>query len=108
MAPAPRQTRALFTALDSVFRPVDAKDSECCQEPASIKKLFKGDGRWDTRKIILGWLINTIQGTIELPPYRIARPNALLGSVAPDQRVIIVKQCHQVLGDLRSKSIAIP
>ena len=38
----------------------------------SIKKLLKGDSRWDTRKIILGLLIDNIQGTIELPPRRTA------------------------------------
>ena len=103
-----RVKRALFTALDSVFRPVDELDSNCRQEPASVKKLLKGDGRWDTRKIILGWLIDTIQGTIELPPHRIERLNTLLDSIAPDQRVIAVKQWHQVLGELRSMSIAIP
>jgi len=43
-----------------------------------------------------------------LPPHWIARLNALLDSIAPDQRVIAVKQWHQVLGELRSMSIAIP
>ena len=101
----------LWALVIELFRPVDAKDSECRQEPASIKKLLKGDGcwelRWDTRKIILGLLIDTIQGTIELPPHRIIRLNALLDSIAPDQRVIAVKQWHQILGELRSVYIAI-
>ena len=91
-----------------MFRLVDARDSECRQEPYSIKKVLKGDGQWNTRKVILGWLIDTIQGKIELPPHRIARLNALLDSIAPDQCVVAVKQWHQVLGELRSMSIAIP
>ena len=32
--------------------------------------LDKGDAWWSTRKVILGCLIDTLEGTIELPPHR--------------------------------------
>jgi hypothetical protein len=31
------------------------------------KKLLKGDGCWTTRKVVLGWLLDTVRQTIELP-----------------------------------------
>ena len=37
--------RILFQALDKVFRPLDEEDTQFRQEPASVKKLNKGDAR---------------------------------------------------------------
>jgi hypothetical protein len=34
-----------------------------------LKKLLKGDGSWNTQKLILGWIMDTICQTIELPPH---------------------------------------
>ena len=100
--------RALLHALDKVFRPLEASDGPHRQEPASLKKLLKGDATWDTRKVILGWLIDTVRGTIELPPHRIERLHEILDGISPNQKVIAVKEWHKVLGELRSMSIAIP
>ena len=36
----------------------------------SLKKLLAGDGSWGTRKLILGWIIDSVRQTIELPPHR--------------------------------------
>eukprot|EP00536_Pseudo-nitzschia_multiseries_P002697 jgi/Psemu1/6045/gm1.6045_g len=35
--------------------------------PASLKKMLKGDTTWTTKKIILGWLIDSINKTINPP-----------------------------------------
>ena len=83
--------------MDKVFRPLDPDDNPYRQEPASVKKLLKGDGTWDTRKIILGWILDTVNGTIELPPHRVARLNAILASVTPKMKVIAVQQWHKIL-----------
>jgi hypothetical protein len=100
--------RALLHSLDKIFRPVDPSDSSFRQEPASIKKLLKGDGTWSTRKIILGWLIDTVEGSLRLPPHRIARLHEILDSISPSQRFVAVRHWQKVLGELRSMSIAIP
>jgi hypothetical protein len=68
-----RLRRVLFTAIDSVFRPLEPGDSPHRQEPISVKKLLKGDGCWTTRKVVLGWLIDTVRHTVELPPHRVDR-----------------------------------
>ena len=103
-----RIKRALLHSMDKVFRPLEPDNNPHRQEPASIKKLLKGDGNWDKREIILGWNNDTMNGTIELPPYRVARLNTILASVTPNMKVIAVKQWHKILGELRLMSIAIP
>ena len=57
----------LFHCLDEVMRPLPPDDTKSRQEPASVKKLKKGDACWKTRKIILGWLIDTVAMTVQLP-----------------------------------------
>jgi hypothetical protein len=99
--------RATFHSIDSVFRPNDA-DDVLRKEPISVKKLQKGDDFWSTQKIILGWLIDTAANkTIALPPHRRDRVLVLLQSLVHRKRTS-VKQWHQLLGELRSMSLAIP
>jgi hypothetical protein len=100
--------RILFNALDKVFRPLDGNDTVFRQEPASLKKLRKGDARWDTEKIILGWLLDTINKTISLPSHRAERLHEILNSITTDQRWIATKDWHKVIGELRSMSVALP
>eukprot|EP00536_Pseudo-nitzschia_multiseries_P012239 jgi/Psemu1/31438/gm1.31438_g len=100
--------RVLFPSLDKVFRPLDASDTPFRQEPASLKKMLQGDATWTTKKVILGWLIDSINKTISLPPHRVARLQEILLSIAPTQRHVPIQQWHQVLGELQSMALAIP
>ena len=100
--------RVLLHTLDTVFRELEPGDNPHRQEPASVKKFKKGDGAWMTRKLVLGWLIDTISMTIELPPHRIARLHEILDSIKPGTRRVATKTWHQVLGELRSMVLAIP
>jgi hypothetical protein len=99
---------ALLHALDSVLRPLDAEDSAHCQEPASLKKMSKGDATWTRIKTILGWILDTLNRTISLPAHRRERIVALLDSMSPTQKHISLKKWQQLLGELRSMAIAIP
>ena len=65
-----RLRRILFHCIDLVFRPPDAANDELRKDPISLKKLRQGDGALETSKVVLGWLIDTVAGTIELPPPR--------------------------------------
>jgi hypothetical protein len=47
-----RVKRALLHSVDKVFRGVDKWDNPHHQEPASLKKLLKGDATWSTRKAV--------------------------------------------------------
>ena len=61
-----------------IFCPPDEGDDEWKKDPNSEKKLLKGDGALETVKVVLGWLIDTVAGTIELPPHRLERLLELL------------------------------
>ena len=67
-----RLCQILFHCTDMVFRAPDNRDDQWKMDPISLKKLLKGDGSWETTKVVLGWLINTVAGTIKLPPHRVA------------------------------------
>jgi hypothetical protein len=63
--------RILLECLDLVIRPLDNSDRRERKEAASLKKLQKGDGCLLTVKTILGWLLDMVQRTIQLPASRI-------------------------------------
>jgi hypothetical protein len=100
--------RILFHSLDQVFRPLESTDNPNQQEPASIKKMLKGDASWATRKTILGWTVDTVRMTVELPQHRIDQLFKLLNSIAPAQRRRSVNKWEKQLGELRSMVLAIP
>ena len=60
--------RKLLHSIDAVFRPVDDADPATRKHVPSVKKLLKGDAYLSTRKVVLGWLLDTVRQTLELPP----------------------------------------
>ena len=103
-----RVRRTLLHTVDDVFRPLTKGDSIFRQEPVSLKKLRKGDCSWDTVKLVLGWVIDTINFTIHLPPHRVTRLWEILDGIPKSQRRTSMKKWHKVLGELRSMSLALP
>lgn len=103
-----RVLRAALHSIDRVLRPLAADDSPIRKEPVSVKKLRQGDAYWSTTKTILGWDLNTVDGTLNLPPHRLARLYALLDAFPPTRRRAPVAEWHQLLGELRSMSAALP
>ena len=59
-------SRALLHAIHSVFPP-PAITKHKGGDPVSIKKLLEGEGTWDVRKEILGWVFDGARRCIELP-----------------------------------------
>jgi hypothetical protein len=76
----------LFESIDTVLRPLLPTNNPHRKDPISIKKFLKGDAAWATRKSILGWSIDTVACTVELPPHRLARLWELLASIPTSQR----------------------
>jgi hypothetical protein len=98
----------LFEAIDAVLCPLLPTDNPHRKDPISIKKLLKGDAAWSTRKCILGWTIDTIARTIELPSHRLARLHEILQSIPRSQHRTSRRKWQQLLGKLRSMVLAIP
>jgi hypothetical protein len=60
--------RHLLHSVDEVLsRPTT---DEKRNKAISLKKLLTGDGSWGTRKLILGWIIDTARQTLKLPLHR--------------------------------------
>lgn len=100
--------RRLFHCIDRVLRPLSADDPDTRQEPSSLKKLGKGDACLTTRKVMLGWLIDTVAETISLPPRRLQRLHDMLDSLPRSKRRIATNEWQKILGELRSMARAIP
>jgi hypothetical protein len=100
--------RTVFECIDSVLRPISDGDNPFRKEPNSTKKLAQGDAAWSTRKVILGWLFDTVERTIELPPHRIERLQEILASVPRHQNRTSRQKWQRLVGELRSMILAIP
>lgn len=100
--------RSTLLAIDAVFRPLAAGDPPHRKEPASVKKMLNGDAHWSTWKRILGWDINTVSETLHLPPHRLLRLQEVLSWLSPPRKRLPRKQWHQLLGELRSMTPALP
>ena len=84
--------KILMHSIDKVFRPLAKDDHEFRQEPISMKKLQKSDCSWTTKQIILGWIIDTMSQTIQLPEHRQQRLAEILDSIPRTQKRISIKK----------------
>jgi hypothetical protein len=100
--------RILLSSLDEVMRRLDDADDVHRQEPALVKKMLKGDATWATRKIVLGWMLDTCAMTIQLPAHHVLRLLELVDSISPTQRRTTVKKWQKLLSELQSMVLAIP
>ena len=58
--------RTLSHALDKVFWSLNRQDAKKCNEVLSLKKLDTGDCSWSTFQTLLGWIVYSINMTINL------------------------------------------
>ena len=103
-----RVVRASLHSIDGVLRPLGDSDPPERKEPASVKKMLKGDVHWSPQKRMLGWDIDSSDLTLNLPPHRVARCREVLAWLTPPRRRLPTAQWHQLLGELRSMSPALP
>jgi hypothetical protein len=62
-----RTARATLHAIHSVFPAPKATGTPDAKDPVSEKKLAQGDARWDTTKEILGYWLDGVNRTVQLP-----------------------------------------
>ena len=63
--------RALFHSLNDMLLPFSPTDLPTLQDPASLKKMKQGESTWATQQNLLGWVIDSVRGTIHLPQHRV-------------------------------------
>jgi len=99
------QNHLLHAVDDILDKPLS---TELRNEAVSVKKkLRNGNGGWATRKLILGWTLDSEQRTIELPPHRSEACALLLRDLASSRRVS-TKRWASAMGKLRFISYAVP
>jgi hypothetical protein len=102
-----RTARATLHAIHNVFQTPAATGTPDAKDPISEKKLIKGDGRWDTRKEILGYMVDGIARTIELP---VDRAEALLKEVRAilKKKRVQLKRFRSIVGRLQHAARILP
>jgi hypothetical protein len=100
--------RAILHSIDSVFRAEKhAEDPLNRTSVISLKKLQQGDGTWSTKKMVLGWLLDTAAKTLALPPHKADRLTTLITTYMGLHRTS-KRKWQQLLGELRHMAQAIP
>ena len=97
-----RVTELTIRSLKEVYPsiPQETRDS------VSLKKELTGDGDWELEKEILGWIINTADGTLRLSNKRLNDLHYLLDT-PPTLRRIPRKRLDRLIGKLKSIHLVI-
>lgn len=103
----PTTLHHIVRGILSIFR-----DKACPMDPSLRKhissetKMAKGDACWSTEKIVLGWLLNTKDGTLSLPTHKADRLRTIITEYLAKRRTSR-KRWQQLLGELRHMAMAI-
>ena len=57
---------------------------------------------------MLGWIVDSVNMTIALPPHRVARLKEIVHAIPRTQRRVGVYKCRKTLGELLSMALALP
>ena len=86
--------------------PLSPRDLPTRQDPESLKKMNQGNITWETQKILLGWVIDSVRRTIHIPQHRVTRLTTMLQEVE-GQRRVLWKRWKKLLGELKRMMMAI-
>ena len=68
----PTIRRAAIHGIHAVFPPTSVTHHKDGKEPISAKKLAAGDGNFDTKKEMIGFVFDGVKCTVHLPPAKAA------------------------------------
>lgn len=100
-----RLTRCMLTAITNIFPPPSVTGS--VMGPAISSKKLEDEGAWETRKEILGWVLNGIHRTIQLPPAKCDSMMTELRKLKASSSIEI-RKLQSIQGKLQFASIGIP
>jgi hypothetical protein len=86
---------------------LDTHDPPVRNDVASLKKFTEGDACYATRKIRLGWIVDSVLEILALPAHQHARLFEIFADLEGLHRVSL-KKWYRVLGELRSMTLTIP
>lgn len=100
-------SRALLHAIHEIFpRPRDTGDAG--EDPISQKKLLQDkEGVWAVRQEILGWVMDGLHRTIQLPEKKVGRINDMI-TVALRNRHCQSTEFQSLVGKLTHAAMGIP
>ncbi len=98
-------TRCILKGITDIFPPPSVTNSNM-GHPISAKKLAE-DGPWEARKEILGWILDGIARTIQLPSKKCDKLIDLLKTMSK-LCTIPTKELESIQGKLQFASIGIP
>ncbi len=102
-----RVSRATLHAIHSIFPPPEISGHKGGKDPVSIKKLEKGDARFDIEKEILGFLINGADRTIRLSDIKAEAIAAEIAKMLKKTHVPL-KRFQSVVGKLQHAARILP
>ena len=100
-------SRAVLHGIHSVFPP-PAVTGHNGADPVSLKKLLAGEGLWEVRKEVLGWMLDGATRCIELAAKKQETILKELKVVLRMRRGVPFKRLEKLVGKLRHASIGIP
>jgi len=100
-------SRALLHAIHQLF-PRPEQTGHTGEDPISQKKLkVEGEGIWDTRKEILGWIFDGLERTMEPPPQKIQKIRKAITTILR-RGWCDTTEFRSILGKLQHASMGIP
>ena len=99
-------SRAVLHGIHSIFPPTNISN-HCGGDPISEKKMEKGDGRWDFKKEILGWIFDGNEFTIFLPPEKSKKVQIAIKHLAK-KKTATLHEWQQIMGKLNHACIGLP
>ena len=100
-------TRGIMHGIHSVFPPPEITN-DGLGDPISIKKLDQGEGLWEFRKEVLGWVFDGATRCISLPDDKREKIDDTLKSMLKRKSRVLFKDFEKVVGKLRHAAIGIP
>jgi hypothetical protein len=101
-----RLSQALLHGIHCIFPPPSVTQHNG-GDPISKKKMEQGDGQWDHTKEILGWIFDGKNYTIELPPGKVQKIQALIKGIAKREKSAL-KQYQTMAGKLQHLAFGLP
>ena len=99
-------SRAMIHGVHSVFPPPDVSGHNG-HDPISHPKLIKGEGLWEFKKEVLGWILDGENFTLQLPPPKCEKIRILTKNIITSKRISLNK-FQKLAGKLQHASFGIP